>query len=277
MTTEHPPSRTPRQLLLALLGDCVLEEPAAPVRTSLFIAALDGTGIAEPAIRGALDRMVRTGVLTRERAGREVLFRLTPDGERMLSEASVRVRASQPFHFDGAGWTLAAFSIPEGRRDLRHRLRAILTWEGFAPLRDGLWLAPGEIPLNAALRPLRADLPEGAILAFHAQELADFPIAASVRQAWDIAAIRARHEAFIAAWADTSPAHLPTSALAARVMLGADWLALLRADPGLPPAYMDADWPAPTSAAVHRRVLDGLLPASTAEFTALRAGRLVDV
>ena len=147
-------------------------------------------------------------------------------------------------------WTFVTFSLPEDLRSLRSRLRSTLTWEGFAPLRDGLWVAPGEIDLSAALEAMRADLPPGAILAFHGRELPGFPMADSARSAWDIEAIRAEHLAFIDTW--STPADESPSALVTRTMLVADWLALLRADPGLPRELLDDDWPADRSLALYR-------------------------
>ena len=165
-------------------------------------------------------------------------------------------------------WTFVTFSLPEDLRSLRSRLRSTLTWEGFAPLRDGLWVAPGEIDLSAALEDMRADLPEGTILAFHGRELPEFPMAASARSAWDIEAIRAEHLAFLDAWstgAEDSP-----RALVARAMLVADWLALLRADPGLPRELLDDDWPADRSLRVYRA-----LRAQTAEPAAREFAELI--
>ena len=89
----------------------------------------------------------------------------------MLREATERVRGPHPFEPHGTGWTLVTFSVPENQRTLRHRLRSALTWEGFAPLRDGLWLAPGEVDLAVCARAASADLPPGAVTAFHAREL----------------------------------------------------------------------------------------------------------
>ncbi len=221
--------------------------------------------------------MVRTGMLTRERRGREIHFSLTRAGIELLDEAADRVRGPHPFDLHGAGWTLVTFSISEEQRALRHRLRSTLTWEGFAPIRDGLWLAPGEIDLATPLSHLSETLPDGSIVAFHAREVEAFPIAASVRQAWDIDYIRSVHAAFIETWSDPSTVTEPVSALAARTMLVADWLALLRADPGLPPVYMDDEWPSSTSVAVYRRLREGLAEEAHAEFAAINAGKAVAV
>lgn len=256
--------------MFALFGEHVLDQHEAPIRTGAVIHVLEQAGVAAPATRATLDRLARSGFLARERRGREMLLRLTGVGSDVLREAADRVRGPRPFDPHGAGWTLVTFSIPERQRRVRHRLRATLTWEGFAPIRDGLWLAPGEVDMEASLGPLRADMPDGSVLAFHARELSSFPIAESVRTAWDVDAIREAHLGFIEEWsgADAPPGAGP---LATMVMLVADWLTLLGADPRLPPHFMDDDWPAARSLAVYRGLRDRLAAPAAAEFTALVA------
>jgi hypothetical protein len=78
---------------------------------------------------------------------------------------------------------------------------------------------------------LREELPPNAVLAFHARELPGYPVAESVRAAWDIEAIRGEHLRFIETWAGASSMKTST-ALSMRAMLVADWLALLRVDLG---------------------------------------------
>jgi phenylacetic acid degradation operon negative regulatory protein len=264
-------SRQPKQLLLAFFGEHVVDQDVPPLRATALIEVLEGAGVAAPATRATLNRLVRRGLLTRERRGRGIMFTLTAEGGAVLREATERVRGPHPFEPHGTGWTLVTFTVPEEQRTLRHRLRSALTWEGFAPLRDGLWLAPGEVDLAAALEPLREDLPAAAITAFHARELPGYAMADSVRAAWDIDRIRDEHLAFIDTWSNPHAAAPPGRPLSARAMLVADWLALLAADPRLPREFMDDDWPADRSYEVYwtaRRLLDA---ASTAQFATLVA------
>lgn len=261
-----PRSRAPKQLLLAFFGEFVLDQDVPPLRASALIEVLEAAGVAPPATRATLDRMVQRGILARERRGREIFFSLTADGAALLREATDRVRGPRPFAPHGDGWTLVTFSVPENQRTLRHRLRSVLTWEGFAPLRDGLWLAPGEVDLSAALGPLEGELPVGAVTGFHARELPGFDMAASVRDAWDLESIAAAHRAFIDAWTGPEPEGEGPGALAVRTMLVADWLALLRADPRLPCRFLGEDWPADRSAEVFWSWRTRLDAASTAQF-----------
>jgi len=262
-------SRQPKQLLLAFFGEHVVDQDVPPLRATALIEVLEGAGVAAPATRATLDRLVQRGLLMRERRGRGIVFSLTAEGGAVLREATERVRGPHPFEPHGTGWTLVTFTVPEDQRTLRHRLRSALSWEGFAPLRDGLWLAPGEVDLAAALEPLREDLPAAAITAFHARELPGYAMADSVRAAWDIDTIRDEHLAFIDTWSDPSTAAEAGSPLSARAMLVADWLALLAADPRLPREFMDDDWPADRSYEVYWEARRSLEAASTAQFAAL--------
>lgn len=239
-------ARKPRQLLLAFFGEYVCDRYFDPLRASVVIGVLEGAGVAASAVRTNLDRMVHSGVLERRRLGREIGFELTEHGSEVLREASGRVNGPAPFEPQGEGWTLVTFSVPEHLRDLRHRLRAALTWAGFALLRDGLWIAPGAVDLAAALGAIIPDLPPAAVNAFVASELDGFPMADVVRVAWDVERIRGAHHEFIEHWErEDAASDLPP--LTARTLLVADWLALLRADPRLPRQYMGADWPADRS------------------------------
>ena len=263
-------SRQPKQLLLAFFGEYVVDQDVPSLRASALIGVLEGAGVAAPATRATLDRMVRRSLLARERRGREIVFSLTDEGSAVLREATERVRGQHPFEPHGTGWTLVTFTIPEHQRTLRHRLRSALIWEGFAPLRDGLWLAPGEVDLASALEPLRASLPAGAVTAFHAQELPGYAMGDSVRAAWNLDAIRGEHLAFIDEWGDPFGKD-GRSALSTRTMLVADWLALLRADPRLPRDLVDAEWPAERSFDVYWARRRALESAARAEFDALAA------
>mgnify|MGYP001029778392 CR=1 FL=1 len=264
-------ARQPKQLLLALLGELVLDRIDDPVRASVLLEVLEGASITAPTARAMLDRMSRRGMLERVRVGREIAFALSDDTGDVLREAAVRVHAKHPFAPNGTGWTLVTFSVPEDQRTIRHRLRATLAWEGFAPLRDGLWIAPGEVDLEAALEPLGDALAPHAVTAFRAEDLRAYPVSRSVREAWDIDAIRAEHERFLETWEASGSSDGAATAVSTLVCLVADWLALLRADPRLPAEFMGEAWPAERSVAAYRARREELTVLAEREFMALHA------
>ncbi|MFL2000581.1 PaaX family transcriptional regulator C-terminal domain-containing protein [Microbacterium sp. A1-JK] len=164
-------------------------------------------------------------------------------------------------------WQWHVFRL--GQRTLRHRLRAALTWGGFAPVRDGLWVAPGEVDLAGALEPLRDELADSSVVAFRARDLPEFPLAASVREAWDLVALRGLHERFLAVWEEPARSAASVPPLSSLTMLVSDWLTLLRADPRLPDEFLDDDWPAQRSIAAYRARRSELHVAAVAAFADL--------
>ncbi len=255
--------RRPEQLLLAFLGELVLGRDVAPVPSVVLVDVLAELGVGEAATRAALARMARRGLLRPVRSGRTVAYDLTPASERVLRDAHGRIFAPDPFVPEGSGWTLVTFSVPERQRDLRHRVRARLAWAGFGLLRDGLWIAPGEVDVAEVLGELAPDVAGLDLAAFRATEVDGFSAARSVRTAWRLDEIRDRHRVFQEEWSAWSPAG-PSTAVRDLTALVADWLALLRAAPRLPAEHLDADWPSGASVSLFRarqRALAG--PAQT--------------
>lgn len=242
------PTRQPQQLLLSFFGAIVLDREVPPIGSGVFLRVLGDLGVAEAAARATLARMVRRGLLHRHRAGRTARYSLTESGATTMRRARERVDSPDPFGHADRGWTMLSYSIPESRRALRHQTRARLAWAGFGPLRDGVWLAPGRVDVQA----LFADGMPGEIGdlvdAFHAVPAEGTDMTRLVRRTWDVAAIRAEHDRFLRTW-ERSPTP-GAGALPALTLLLADWLQLLRVDPGLPAEHLPPGWPASRSARV---------------------------
>ena len=106
--------------------------------------------------------MEQRGLIARERRGREIVVLPHRRGHRGAARGDrARARIRIPSMPPEGGWTLVTFSLPEDLRSLRQPPPSALTWEGFAPLRDGLWLAPGEIDLARRWKRCGRDLPAG--------------------------------------------------------------------------------------------------------------------
>jgi phenylacetic acid degradation operon negative regulatory protein len=264
--TDHEPTagtaaHRPQSLLLSFFGALVIDFGLPPLPSMTLLDLLGDLGVTEAAARATLKRMTQRGLLVRGQVGRTAEYTLTPLAEDVLREARDRVASPAPFEHPADEWTLLSYSVPESRRDLRHRVRARLSWAGFGGLRDGLWIAPGTVDVAAVLG--RSDLDGVADLAdaFAARPLPGTDLDRLVHRAWDVPAVREAHTWFIDSW--SRPPRVAGS-LAQLTLLGADWLALLRTDPGLPGAHLGPDWPAPLSSATYRRVFDGLEPAARA-------------
>lgn len=255
--------RRPEQLLLAFLGELVVDRGLGPVPAAVLLEVLGDLGVAPAAARATLTRMVSRGLLSRVPSGRSVSYLLTSTSEDVLREARDRVFAADPFAPEGEGWTLVTFSVPEKQRDVRHRLRAQLGWAGFGLLRDGLWIAPGEVDVGQLLGTVRDEARGGSgleLLAFRAAEIPGFPVGTAMNGAWRLAEIRSHHERFQAAWAESDPAPDELAAVCTLTALVADWLGLLRAAPRLPVEHLGDDWPSGGSVEVFHRLHAVLAP-----------------
>ena len=143
LVSSTEPSPRPQSLMLTFFGIHVLGRDLA-VSSGSVIDALGRVGVTEEAVRSTLTRMVGRGLLERHRQGRKMYFALTPRAVSVLQDGHDRVwrRGAANLDWDGQ-WTLVGFSLPEAWRRERHDLRSRLTWGGFGPLQNGLWVAPG--------------------------------------------------------------------------------------------------------------------------------------
>jgi len=90
---------------------------------------------------------------------------------------------------------------------------------------------------------------DGLADAFHAEPAPGIDVERMVQRAWDVTAIRAEHERFLATWEREEEGHDTGGwAMSRLTLLGADWLQLLRTDPGLPAEHLPSGWPADRSA-----------------------------
>ena len=138
----------PPRLLLTLLGDYWWRR-TEPLPSAALVALLAEFGVSDSAARAALSRLTRNKLLVTSKSGRRTVVRLSERAARVLDDGGNQIfsfgRTSRPW--DGM-WSLVAFSIPEQNRAARDLLRKQLRWLGFAPLYDGLWVAPRDRALE---------------------------------------------------------------------------------------------------------------------------------
>jgi phenylacetic acid degradation operon negative regulatory protein len=227
-----------RGLLFTVLGEFVLPAGGA-AWTAAFIGLFARLGVEEKAIRQALMRTAADGWLKRERVGRRTLWRLTPDGERLLTDGSERIYrfSAVAQEWDGR-WLLVLARVPETERPARHRLRTQLTWAGLGSPAPGVWISPhagraGDVERILADAGLLA---ESQI--FTATHRAGGELAALVRQAWDLDALERRYQSFLAAFR-AGDAGDP---LVRTVELVHAWRRFPWIDPVLPAVLLPSPW-----------------------------------
>ncbi|HUC22896.1 MAG TPA: PaaX family transcriptional regulator C-terminal domain-containing protein [Streptosporangiaceae bacterium] len=231
----------PQTLMLNLLGRYLLSRQVV-VSAASVIEVFARVGVSEHAARSTLARMVKRGMLARERHGRAMYFGLTAQAERILHDGEDRIWRSGAVNRDWDGyWTLLGFSLPESWQRQRHELRSQLTWAGFGPLFNGLWIAPGRVEVTDLVASLGL---ESRVRAFHAQTVPGTDIAKMVQENWDLDAVASRYYGFLERWQNPDMPARRGDPLAVQLLLACDWLQVIRADPRLPLEQLPADWPA---------------------------------
>jgi phenylacetic acid degradation operon negative regulatory protein len=244
--------------MLTFLGDQVLGRDVC-VYSGSVIDVFARAGIGEQATRSTLTRMVGRDLLRRQREGRRMYFGLTERSEAVLRDGAQRIWQAGAVNrrWDGT-WTLLGFSLPESWQRQRHDLRSRLTWSGFGPLFNGLWIAPGEADVSA----LVAELGLSAhVKVFRAHADTGMDIGRMIEETWELSELSDRYEGFAGRWQHWED-DLPDAddALVLRLRLQTEWLQIVRRDPRLPVEHLPADWPAEPAEKTFRTVHERLSP-----------------
>src|SRR5215510_5982161 len=108
---------------------------------SALVRLLAELDVDEPAVRSAISRLKRRGLLVADKRGGVAGYGLSPEAGAILDEGDARIfTPAEPRLADG--WVLAVFSVPESERAQRHTLRTQLAALGFGAAAAGVWVAP---------------------------------------------------------------------------------------------------------------------------------------
>ena len=249
-----------RSALFDLYGDYLRPRGGrAPV--AALVRLLAPLGIAAPAVRTAVSRMVRQGWLHPLRLSTGPGYLLTPKAARRLDEAAGRIYRTTKVTWDGT-FDLIVLDASVPRPD-RARLAANLAFLGYGNMDDGTWLAtrPAEeaesLLAEAGLRYER----------FTATHAAGTPGAvALVRRAWNLDEIAGAYEQFVRELRPVVNAVTESStdeeAYSARFRLVHVWRTFLFRDPQLPPELLPDRWAGLAAAAFFDRHAGRLRPAA---------------
>ena len=185
----------PQDLVVTLLGTYV-RSLTRPVWSGGLVQLLGELGFSTAAARVALARLVTRGLLTRERDGRLVRYRITSRCMALLEEGDARIFALGQRRVTTACWTVLWHSIPDSRKLQRARLAKRLRFLGFGSLQDATWIAPRdrEPELIALLDDIGVRNFAGVIVGRSSESL-DFAGIAS--RAWDLRGLNQRYTGFV--------------------------------------------------------------------------------
>ena len=249
-----------RSALFDLFGDHLrgredAHRGRAPV--AALVRLMAPLGIAAPAVRTAVSRMVRQGWLTAVRLPAGPGYAVTARAVRRLDEAAERIYRTSHATWDGT-WHLLAVTPPASRTD-RERLSAQLAFLGYGSLGPTAWVSPRPSPeLDAALA-------ESGARAERFTAVHDGDSQALIARAWDLDGLGRAYGRFLVEAGESLAAHdtsTDVGAFAARSELVHTWRKFLFVDPGLPAALLPADWPGAKAAAWFDDAATSLLPAA---------------
>jgi len=249
-----------RSALFDLYGDYLRPHGGrAPV--AALVRLLAPQGIAAPAVRTAVSRMVRQGWLHPLRLASGPGYLLTPKASRRLDEAAARIYRTGRTAWDGR-FDLVVLDPPVPRAE-RTKLAANLGFLGYGAVDNGTWVAARPADEVDALLS-EAGVRFERFSARHEGGLAG--ATALVGRAWDLDEIGAAYESFVAELRPLVTAVGPHTddeqAYAARFTLVHRWRTFLFRDPQLPPDLLPDAWPGTAAAGFFDEHATRLRPAA---------------
>lgn len=237
----------PKSLILDLYG-AYIRQLGGWIAVSNLIRLMGQLGVDEQAVRSAVSRMTRRGLLAQQTLAGVRGYRLSDEALRMVAEGDRRIFSTiQPARLDD-GWIVVAFSVPEDERDRRHVLRSRLTWMGFGMLANGVWMAPRRMlpELRDTVRRLEFEryvhVFDGAYGGFEELERL-------VRRCWDLDGLRAMYRQFLSEfgpvrrrWTAGSPDLDELRAFVDYTSVLDRWRRFPYLDPGLPVELLPSGW-----------------------------------
>ncbi len=252
-----------RSALFDVYGDHLRERgDAAPV--SGLVRLMASLGVAAPAVRTAVSRMVRQGWLSPVALPGGRGYAATARCVQRLDEAYARIYRVATPPWDGRWHLVVLERVPD--RGRRERLRAGLRFLGYASLADGTWVAARPAP---GLDDLLAGEGVRAERFFSSY---DGDAAAMVGRAWNLARLADAYQRWLADAQQlirdggpprAEPADRDEAAFATRCQLVHEWRKFLFTDPGLPPELLPDGWPGERAATYFTAEADRLRPAAS--------------
>ncbi len=184
----------PQSMLFTLYGDYVLQRGGRAWAGTL-IKVFAEFGLSEQAIRSALSRMSQKGWLKVKRVGNKSYYSLTTRGKRLLSEGAKIIYYGRQEQWDGK-WRLLTYSIPENKRDIRHRLRKELSWLGYGMLSNATWVCPHDTRAEVESLVQRLGV-EKHVETFTASHQGFSNPGELVKRCWELDSINQQYEGFI--------------------------------------------------------------------------------
>lgn len=202
-------------------------------------------GVNVQAVRSAIHRLKRRGLLIAERRDDVAGYALSAAAHTLLDEGDVRIFGHRRGTVED-GWLLVVFSVPHEERAKRYQLRSALTRLGFGTVSPGTWVAPRHLETAARDLLYRSGL-VGFTQMFAGPHVAGGDLAELVRSWWDLDGLQALYAEFLDRFGPvgkrwTEDPGSDARAFVDHVEMLTAWRRLPYADPGLPLELLPSDW-----------------------------------
>ena len=198
MTPAHVNSRTntyhPQQVVLTLYGDYILHL-GGEIGIDTLIRLLANFDLSQQAVRSAISRMSRKGLIKMRRVGRRSYYSLTNKGRTLLTEGATRIFKRKTNKWDGT-WSIVTYSIPEKTRETRDIFRRELGWLGYGALSDATWVSPYDMTREVSELAERLNI-ENCVQIFSARQVGSANPKDIMNWCWDLDKIHEKYNDFV--------------------------------------------------------------------------------
>ena len=191
---SHTSTYHPQQVVLTLYGDYILHL-GGEIGIDTLIKLLANFDLSQQAVRSAISRMSRKGLIKVRRVGRRSYYSLTSHGRTLLTEGARRIFKRKTTKWDG-NWNIVIYSIPEKTRETRDIFRRELAWLGYGPLGEATWVSPYDMTAEVNELAEKLNIRE-RVQIFNAKQ-AGLPRPTSIISwCWDLDKIHEKYSVFV--------------------------------------------------------------------------------
>jgi len=249
--------------MLTLYGDYLLNR-RDEVGIGSLITLFGNFGLSEQAVRSAVSRMCRAGLLKVRNKGRKSYYSLTESGHNLLTKGAQRIFVRKNTTWDGT-WNIVTYSIPEQERKTRDTLRRELVWMGYGVLGGATMISPYDLTQEVMELATKLGVIEH-IQIFQARQRGLTDAKKVVAACWDLGRIHEKYASFMAEYQPRFENWLrrlragesidASEYFVERFALIHQYRKLPFYDPDLPAELLPEDWLRPRAAALFQEYHD---------------------
>ncbi|MGG1399908.1 PaaX family transcriptional regulator C-terminal domain-containing protein [Bacillus salipaludis] len=184
----------PRSLMFTLYGEYI-QYYGEEIWVGSLIQLMNGFGISESSVRGAILRMVQKNLLQVRKKGNKSYYSVSELGRRRVEDGVTRIYSAPRAQWDGR-WRILSYSFPEEKRELRNEIRKELTWTGFGMLSNSTWVSPNPLENQVMEMIKNYKIEENAIL-FSSSDVVSHPKEWIMEKGWDFQQVTDNYIQFI--------------------------------------------------------------------------------